>query len=111
MALNEVTALAPLLGAQPDAEECIDLDPRTLALVRLGAVVAVGASPVTYQWATEVALAAGASDEEIVGTLLAVAPVSGLARAVHAAPELAIALGYDVDEALDRVVRIGRRND
>ena len=71
------------------------------ALVRLAAVVVLGAPPVTYQWATQVALAAGATDDEIVGTLIAVAPVPGVTRAVSAAPELAIALGYDVDEALD----------
>jgi hypothetical protein len=33
--------------------------------------------------------------------LLAIAPVAGLARIVAAAPEVAIALGYDVAAALE----------
>jgi 4-carboxymuconolactone decarboxylase len=64
---------------------------------------------VTYQWATQVALAAGATDEEIVGTLIAVTPVAGVTRAVWAAPELALALGYDIDEAVETVAE--RRRD
>jgi hypothetical protein len=43
----------------------------------------------------------GATFDEIVGCLIAVAPVVGLARVVSAAPELALALGYDVDAALE----------
>jgi hypothetical protein len=35
----------------------------------------------------------------VVATLLAVASVAGLARLVSAAPRLALALGYDVDQA------------
>jgi 4-carboxymuconolactone decarboxylase len=111
LALNDESVLASLLGARLDPDELSGLDAKTLALVRLGAVVALGASPVTYQWATQAALAAGASDEEVVGTLTAVAPVSGLTRAVLAAPELAIALGHDVDEALERVANPGGRDD
>ena len=39
----------------------------------------------------------GASDTDIVDVLVAVAPVVGLARVAAAAPELALALGYDVE--------------
>jgi 4-carboxymuconolactone decarboxylase len=101
LALNDEAVLAPLLGARFEADEDSALNAKTCALVRLAAVVVLGAPPVTYQWATQVALAAGATDDEIVGTLIAVAPVPGVTRAVSAAPELAIALGYDVDEALE----------
>jgi 4-carboxymuconolactone decarboxylase len=111
LALNDESVLASLLGARLDPDELSGLDAKTLALVRLGAVVALGGSPVTYQWATQAALAAGATDDEIVGALIAVTPVSGLTRAVLAAPELAIALGYDVDEALERVAKPGSRDD
>jgi hypothetical protein len=37
----------------------------------------------------------------MVGGLVAVAPTIGVARAVSGAPELALALGYDVDAALE----------
>jgi hypothetical protein len=46
------------------------------------------------------ALAAGAGEDEIAEVLLAIAPVAGLGRAVAAAPEVATALGYDIDAAL-----------
>jgi len=53
------------------------------------------------EWSTGRALAAGATDEEITDTLLAIAPVTGLGRVVCAAPDVAAALGYDVEAALD----------
>jgi hypothetical protein len=41
-------------------------------------------------------LRGGADEEDIVGVLLAVAPIVGAARIQTAAPEVASALGYDV---------------
>lgn len=111
LALNDEATLASLLGARADPDDLSGLDAKTRALIRLGAVVALGAAPVTYQWATEVALAAGATDDEIVGTLIAVAPIPGTTRAVSAAPELAVALGYDIDEALERPANPGSVGD
>ncbi len=81
--------------------EVARLDPKTHALVRLGAALAIDAAPSSHQSAVEPALAAGASIDEIVGTLIAVAPTVGLTRVVSAAPELALALGYDVDDAIE----------
>ena len=40
--------------------------------------------------------------EAVLGTMVAVAPVVGLARLVSAAPALALALGYDVEDALEQ---------
>ena len=112
LSVNDEAALASLLGTRIDlGEPSSELNAKTRALVRLGAVVVLGASPVTYQWATEVALAAGATDDEIVGVLSAVAPVAGVTRAVSAAPELAIALGCDIDEALEGVATPRGGND
>ena len=45
--------------------------------------------------------AAGASKAEIVGTLMAVMPAVGVVRASSAAPKIALALGYQVDAALE----------
>ncbi len=36
-----------------------------------------------------------------MGTLITIAPIIGLARAVSAAPELALPIGYDIDAALE----------
>jgi len=76
------------------------LDPKTAALLQLGASVAIGSSAVCLQWGATRALAAGATKDEIADVLLAIAPVAGLGRVVSAAPDLATALEYDVEAAL-----------
>jgi 4-carboxymuconolactone decarboxylase len=87
------------LGLDPAGKST--LDPKTAALLRVGVSVALGSSAVCLEWSTGRALAAGASEDEIAGVLLAIAPVAGLGRIVAAAPEVAIALGYDIDVALE----------
>ena len=101
LALNDDRFVASVLGMGHDTVEVSRLDQKTHALVRLGASLAIDAAPSSYQANVEVALAAGATIDEVVGTLIAVAPTVGLARVVSAAPELALALGYDVDAALE----------
>jgi hypothetical protein len=48
-------------------------------------------------------MAAGVAADEIADVLLAVAPVAGIGRVFSAAPEVAIALGYDVAAALEEL--------
>ena len=79
------------------------LNARTEALVRLAATVAVDGAPSSFQHAVALALAAGATKEEIVASLEAVTPVTGTARVVQCAPKVALALGYDVESALERL--------
>jgi 4-carboxymuconolactone decarboxylase len=79
------------------------LDPKTAALLQLAASVASGSSAVCLEWSTGVALAAGASEDEIAEVLLAIAPVAGLGRVVAAAPEIATALGYDMAADLEEL--------
>ncbi len=79
------------------------IDPRSHALLRIAALIAVDAAPPSYMSAVDAGLEAGASYDEIVGVLIAVIPVVGVARVVSAAPNLALALGYDVSEALEVV--------
>ena len=78
------------------------VDERTAALLRVAATIAVDAAPSSLHRAVSHALAAGATPEEIVATLEAVTPVTGAARVVQCAPKVALALGYDVDAALER---------
>jgi 4-carboxymuconolactone decarboxylase len=78
------------------------LDPRALALVRLAALVAVGGTVPSFGAQADAALSAGATAAEIVDVLVGVVPIVGLPRVVAAAPDLALALGYDIDEALER---------
>jgi alkylhydroperoxidase/carboxymuconolactone decarboxylase family protein YurZ len=77
------------------------LDARTAALVRVAALIALGAPPASYRRDVDAALREVATVDELVDTLRAVAPTVGLARVVEAASHLATAIGYDVDAALE----------
>jgi 4-carboxymuconolactone decarboxylase len=78
------------------------LDPKTLALVRIGALVAVGGAVPSYGAEADAAVSAGATAAEIVEVLLGVVSVVGRPHVVAAAPSLAMALGYDVYDAFER---------
>jgi alkylhydroperoxidase/carboxymuconolactone decarboxylase family protein YurZ len=78
-----------------------ELDRKTRALVCLAAYVAMGVSDDVYDDAVETAFTSGASPNEIIGVLYAVAPAVGAARVVSAAPKLATAMGYDIDRAIE----------
>jgi alkylhydroperoxidase/carboxymuconolactone decarboxylase family protein YurZ len=77
------------------------LDARTDALVRLSALIATGADESAYVDAVQSALASGATRDEVVDTLVAVAATVGTARIVAASNSLSVALGYDIDGALE----------
>jgi alkylhydroperoxidase/carboxymuconolactone decarboxylase family protein YurZ len=77
------------------------LDPQTAALLQLAVLVAMGSPAVCLEWSTGRALAAGATEAEIADVLLVIAPVAGLGRIVAAAPDVAMALGYDITAALE----------
>ena len=77
------------------------LDPRIAALLQVAVSVAIGSSALCLEWCVGRALAAGATEDEIAGVLLAIAPVAGLGRVAAAAPDVAIALGYDIAAALE----------
>jgi 4-carboxymuconolactone decarboxylase len=81
--------------------ESAELDPKISALVGLAALVAVGGAGSSFGAQADAAVDAGATAAEIVAVLVDVIPIVGLPRAVAAAPKLAMALGYDVDEALE----------
>lgn len=76
---------------------------RSRALAQVAAAISIGATPETLRVLTDAALSAGASEEQVVGTLFAAAPVVGSARVMNAAPEIARAVGYDIDQALENL--------
>jgi alkylhydroperoxidase/carboxymuconolactone decarboxylase family protein YurZ len=100
LALND-TALGDALAGGTGCERA-QLDAKTLALIRVAALVAVGGAVPSYAAHADAAVNAGASAAEIVEVLVGVVPVVGLPRVVAAAPSLAMALGYDTDDALER---------
>jgi len=101
LALQDEQCIQSLLGIALSDHKTAGLDPKAHALVRLAALIALGASYVSYGWAVDAALGAGATADEIVGTLIAVAPITGLAQVVAATPAVARSLGYDLDWAFE----------
>ncbi len=95
--------LVEVIVSEDKAAPTSVIDHKTVALVRVAATIAVDAAPSSFQHAVSVALAAGATSNEIVATLEAVTPVTGTARVVSCAPKLALALGYDVEEDLEEL--------
>jgi 4-carboxymuconolactone decarboxylase len=95
-------ALMEVVAVEGSSYEPSVLDARTAALIRVAATVAVDAAPSSFQHAVALAVAIGVTSDEIVASLEAVTPVTGAARVVQCAPKVALALGYDVDAALER---------
>jgi 4-carboxymuconolactone decarboxylase len=100
LSFHDERVLADVLGGAGAKSPGLDptLDPRTVALVRLAALVAVGGAVPSYGALADAAVEAGATAPEIVQVLLGVIPVVGLPCVVAAAPKLALALGHDVDD-------------
>jgi alkylhydroperoxidase/carboxymuconolactone decarboxylase family protein YurZ len=94
LALNDERSVGSVLAGGSPAGTDVALIPKVDLLVRLGALVAVGAATASLRHTVEEALDAGATEDEIVGVLVAVAPTVGLARIVDTAPKLATAIGY-----------------
>jgi hypothetical protein len=89
-------ALEGMLGTTFAGDDPSGLDPRSLALVRLAGLIAVRSDPASYQWGVARALAAGASDRDVVGVLVALSPIVGRVRVRAAAPEVGLAIGFDL---------------
>jgi 4-carboxymuconolactone decarboxylase len=100
LSINLESCIESTLGISLNESTDKGLDERTRALVRLGALVAVSAPEATTHSVVSAALAAGASEDDVIGVLVAVAPMVGTPRIVSAASVVATALGYDIERAL-----------
>ena len=102
LALNDENAVRATVGAgAPALDGGQALDDKTSALVRLAALLSLGAATSSCRATVDMARSAGASVAEIVGVLIAVAPAVGSARVVGAAPRLALAIDYDVEDVAE----------
>jgi 4-carboxymuconolactone decarboxylase len=101
LAVSDDRLVASILAQSDPAIAGVRRDEQMRPLFRLAALIAGDGTCASYQSVVESALAAGASFEEIVDVLVAVAGTVGSARVVAAAPLLARAVGFDVDEAFD----------
>lgn len=98
IAAADADSLADLLLQKDAHSEGPELDARTACLVRVAVLIALDAPPASYAWQLANAIAAGASPEDILGVLRAVAPQVGWPRAVAAAPEIMLALGLPLSD-------------
>jgi alkylhydroperoxidase/carboxymuconolactone decarboxylase family protein YurZ len=99
--LQDEAFLRSILRSHASNLEASGLDPRLHALIRLGVLLALEAPSVSYQWNVDAAFAAGVTPEEIVGCLVAAAPLIGIPRVAKAVPDLAMMIGYDLDTDLE----------
>jgi 4-carboxymuconolactone decarboxylase len=88
------------LALRTEAPEGRSLDPRTRALVRIAALVALDAPPASYAWQVGAAVDAGVEPEEILALLRAIAPEVGAPKVVAAAPEVMLALGLALPDGV-----------
>ncbi len=77
------------------------LDAGTLMLVRIAALVAVDAPPVSYMLNLEAARAAGIESEQVRDVLAAIAPIVGTARVASATGSILKALAIEIAIAED----------
>jgi alkylhydroperoxidase/carboxymuconolactone decarboxylase family protein YurZ len=99
MAKGENPVLSTLLDINAVSLERTDLDPQTLILIRLAALIAVDAPVSSYLLHLGAGAQAGLTLEQAQDVLVAVAPIAGTPRTAAAAAQLAEALGLAIDIA------------
>jgi 4-carboxymuconolactone decarboxylase len=82
-----------------DSIEASTLDAQTLMLVRLGALVAVDASPASYLMNLGAAGDSGVDADQVQAVLAAVAPIVGTSRTVSAIGKMVRAFNLELDLA------------
>lgn len=88
------------LMAAPGAT-LVALDARSRALLRLGGSIGAGATGPLLRQRVGDALTSGLDFDEIVASLVVLAPTIGLERVVALAPEVALALDFDLEASLE----------
>jgi alkylhydroperoxidase/carboxymuconolactone decarboxylase family protein YurZ len=103
LAVRDDELVRRVLSSDKANRSASHLDEKAYAFVRLGAMISIGASVQSLRPIVEAAQRAGATPEEIVGTLVAVMPTTGVPRIVATAPAIGLSLGYDVFNALEQL--------
>jgi alkylhydroperoxidase/carboxymuconolactone decarboxylase family protein YurZ len=98
LALGQTAILEQAEELREELRQASGLDPRSLALVKIAALVAIDAPPASFMWQVGEALDAGARARDILGVLTAIAPQVGMPRVVAAAPEIMLALDLELPD-------------
>jgi len=88
--------LDTLLQMGAESFERSGLDPKSFMMVRIAALVAVDAPPLSYLTNLSLASGTGITTEDIQSTLVAIAPVVGGPRVVASVGNIARALGIAI---------------
>jgi alkylhydroperoxidase/carboxymuconolactone decarboxylase family protein YurZ len=99
MAKGDNPVLATLLDINAASLARTELDPQSLILIRLAALIAVDAPVSSYLLHLGAGAEAGLTLEQAQDVLVAVAPIAGTPRTAAAAAKLAEALGLAIDIA------------
>jgi len=101
--MSQPTAETPVLDLlatmTADSIAASSLDPQTLMLVRIAALTAVDAPPVSYLMNLAAAADTGVDVEQVRGVLTAVAPIVGTARVSTATARIVDALDIGLEVA------------
>lgn len=89
---GDLTLVNTLLRMTEGSFEESGLDPQSHMLVRLAALATMDAAPISWLINMRVSGEAGLAPEQLLGTLVAIAPVIGTARVVSAAGNIVQAL-------------------
>jgi alkylhydroperoxidase/carboxymuconolactone decarboxylase family protein YurZ len=96
---NDTPVLDLLASMTTESVAASSLDPESLMLVRIAALAAVDAPPVSYLMNLEAAGATGVDAERVRGVLAAIAPIVGTARIASATGNLVEALAVEIEIA------------
>lgn len=101
---DEQTPVMDLLASMTASSvETTSLDPQSLMLVRIAALVAVDAPPASYLFNLGAAGELGVDSEQVQGVMAAVAPIVGTAKIVAAAGKLVRAYGLSMGLPEDEI--------
>jgi alkylhydroperoxidase/carboxymuconolactone decarboxylase family protein YurZ len=97
---NADTPVLDLIASMTaDSIEASSLDPDKVVLVRIAALVAMDAPPVSYLYNLGAARELDIDADEVRGVLTAIAPIVGTARVASATSKIVRALGIAIDLA------------
>ena len=96
---TETPVLDLIASMTADSLEASSLDAETLMLVRIAALAAVDAPPISYALNLRVAGAAGVDPEQVRGVFAAIAPIVGTARVASATGNIVKAIALEIEVA------------
>lgn len=94
---HDAGVIAALRDVRVDLEQRSGLDERTIELIRLGTLIALGAPAESFTAHVRRAVAVGATTQDVWGAVMVVATLVGVPRLIAAVPAIEAALAGDGD--------------